>query len=86
MRQAQDPHYAALLSWVRMQEPTDEDIETLRSDIGITLPNMDSVLLLSRANCPKTSDEYEEATRRGGQIEYLDCHATVLRTLQNRRT
>src|SRR5579859_7299275 len=48
MRQARDPAYAALLSRVRLRQPTDDDIETLRSRIGIALPNMESVAVTVR--------------------------------------
>jgi hypothetical protein len=48
MRQARDPPYAALLSRVRLRQPTDEDIETLRSRIGVKLPNMESVAVTVR--------------------------------------
>jgi hypothetical protein len=45
MRQARDPQYAALLSRVRLREPTDE---TLRSRIGASLPNMKFVAVTVR--------------------------------------
>ena len=42
VRQAGDPEYAALLSRLRIREPSNEDIETLNSRIGEKLPNMKS--------------------------------------------
>jgi hypothetical protein len=48
MRQAGDPEYAALLSRLRVREPTDEDIETLNDRIGAELPNMESVAVTVR--------------------------------------
>jgi hypothetical protein len=43
MRQADDPLYAGILSRIRLRVPTDEDIEVLRTRIGVRLPNMQSV-------------------------------------------
>lgn len=43
MRQAGDPLYGGILSRIRLRIPTDEDIEILRSRIGVQLPNMSSV-------------------------------------------
>jgi hypothetical protein len=48
MRQAQDPPYATLLSQVRLCQPTDKDIEMLRSQIGAKLPKMESVAVTVR--------------------------------------
>jgi hypothetical protein len=48
MRQARDPPYAELLSRVRLPVPTDEDIATLKSRIGVKLPNMESVAVIVR--------------------------------------
>ena len=48
MQHARDPPYAALLSRVRLRQPTDNDIETLRSRIGVPLPNMESVAVTVR--------------------------------------
>src|SRR5579859_5861401 len=48
MRQAGDLEYAALLSRLRVGEPTDEDIETLNDRIGVELPNMESVAVTVR--------------------------------------
>jgi hypothetical protein len=36
------------LSRVRLRQPTDDDIETLRSRIGVALPNMESVAVTVR--------------------------------------
>ena len=48
MRQAGDPACAALLSRLRIRQPTDEDIETLNSRIGAKLPNIKSVPVVVR--------------------------------------
>ena len=48
MRQAGDPDYGALLSRLRIRNPSDEDIETLNSRIGAKLPNMKSVPVVVR--------------------------------------
>jgi hypothetical protein len=48
MRQAKDAPYADLLSRARFRQPTDEDIETIKSRIGVKLPNMDSVAVTVR--------------------------------------
>jgi len=37
-----------MLSHVRLRQPTDDDIETLRSRIGVTLPNMESIAVTIR--------------------------------------
>ena len=43
MRQTGDPLYAGILSRIRLHIPTDDDIEVLRTRIGVRLPNMQSV-------------------------------------------
>jgi hypothetical protein len=48
MRQARDPPYTALLSRVRLRQQTDKGIETLKSRIGVKLPNMESVAVTVR--------------------------------------
>jgi PIF1-like helicase len=50
MRQAKDAPYADLLSRARFRQPTDEDIETIKSRIGVKLPNMDSVAVTVRSH------------------------------------
>src|SRR5579859_399299 len=48
MRQAGDPDCAAILSRLRIRQPTDEDIEPLNSWIGAKLPNIKSVPVVVR--------------------------------------
>jgi hypothetical protein len=81
MRQAQDPAYAALLSWVRLCQPTDDDIETLRSRIGVSLPNMESVAVTVRRHALRQAINmrrlWEEEAKSNTRIVY--CIANVMR-------
>src|SRR5579859_3135287 len=81
MRQARDLAYAALLSWVRLRQPTDDDIETLRSRIGVTLPNMESVAVTVRRHALRQAINMrrlrEEEAKSNTRIVY--CIANVTR-------
>src|SRR5579859_4759873 len=81
MRQAQDPPYATLLSRVRLCQPTDDDIETLRSRIGVSLPNMESVAVTFRRHALRQAINMrrlrEEETKSNTRIVY--CIANVTR-------
>jgi len=79
MRQARDPPYAALLSRVRLRKPTDEDIEMLKSRIGVTLPNMESVAVTVKRPALRQAINMrrlrEEETKSNSHIVY--CLANI---------
>jgi hypothetical protein len=74
MRQAQDPPYAALLSQVRVQKPTDEDIKTLKSRIEAKLPNMESVAVTVRRHALRQAINmrrlWEDEVKSNTRISY----------------
>jgi len=79
MRQARDPPYNALLSRIRLRQPTDEDIETLRSRIGVSLPNMDSIAVTVRRHALRQAINMrrlrEEESKSNTHVVY--CVANV---------
>ena len=69
------------LSWVRPCQPTDDNIETLRSRIGVSLPNMESIAVTVRrhALCQAINMRRlrEEEVKSNTRIVY--CIANVTR-------
>jgi PIF1-like helicase len=74
MRQAKDAPYADLLSRAQFRQPTDEDIETIKSRIGVKLPNMDSVAVTVRRHTLRQAINmrrlWEEESKSNTPIAY----------------
>jgi PIF1-like helicase len=85
MRQARDPEYADLLSRVRLRVPTDEDIDTLKSRIGVELPNMQTVSVTVRRHALRQAINMrrlrEEESKTHGHIAYCIGKITKRRNI-----
>jgi PIF1-like helicase len=86
MRQARDLEYADLLSRIRMRVPTHEDIDTLKSRIGVQLPNMQSVPVTVRRHALRQAINMrrlrEEEAKSNTRIAYCIGNITKLENMR----